>query len=85
MIAGIQSYGVTVDRTAFCYRTDSVLAQIAAVEAGLGIGAGLLQAFEGRAVKRVLNGQIGSRSTPMSLRIPICTAVHESACSMTIW
>ncbi len=54
IISAMAGFGVAMKRSDFVYRTDSLLAQIAAAEAGIGIGAGLTMAFRGANVERLL-------------------------------
>jgi DNA-binding transcriptional LysR family regulator len=61
LLRGMRNFGLSVDRSHFNYRTDSILAQISAVEAGLGIGAGMVQAFDMAKVRRLFADLVAIR------------------------
>jgi DNA-binding transcriptional LysR family regulator len=54
LLKAMVDFGLPVKRTDFVFRSDSILAQIAATEAGLGLGAGITLAFDQAKVVRVL-------------------------------
>jgi DNA-binding transcriptional LysR family regulator len=58
ILKAMRDFGMPITRESFHYRTDSILAQIAAVEAGVGLGAGLTLAFDMSKVERVLAAAI---------------------------
>jgi DNA-binding transcriptional LysR family regulator len=58
LIKAMLAFGLPVTRDSFIYRADSILAQIAATEAGVGLGAGLTMAFDKAKVVRVLAEQV---------------------------
>jgi DNA-binding transcriptional LysR family regulator len=58
LLKAMQGFGLPVKRSDFVFRSDSILAQIAATEAGLGLGAGMTMAFDQAKVVRVLPDEI---------------------------
>jgi DNA-binding transcriptional LysR family regulator len=54
LLKAMKEFGLPVRRSDFVFRSDSILAQIAATEAGLGLGAGMTIAFDMTKVVRVL-------------------------------
>lgn len=58
LLKGMEALGLSIKRTDFIFRSDSILAQIAATEAGMGLGSGLTLAFDHTKVERVLQNDI---------------------------
>jgi DNA-binding transcriptional LysR family regulator len=58
ILRGMADMGLPIKRSDFAFRTDSILAQVAAIEAGIGIGAGLTLAFENSKAQRVLQQDV---------------------------
>jgi DNA-binding transcriptional LysR family regulator len=54
LMKAMVAFGLPVKRGDFVFRSDSILAQIAATEAGMGLGAGITLAFDPGKVVRVL-------------------------------
>ena len=54
LLKAMVDFGLPVKRSDFVFRSDSILAQIAATEAGMGLGAGMTLAFDHAKVVRVL-------------------------------
>jgi DNA-binding transcriptional LysR family regulator len=61
LLKAMQDYGMPVTRDSFVYRTDSILGQIAAVEAGVGIGAFISASVHGRPLIRLLADTVAIR------------------------
>jgi DNA-binding transcriptional LysR family regulator len=54
ILKGMRDMGLQAARSDFVYRSDSIIAQIAAIHAGAGIGSALTLVFEGTPARRVL-------------------------------
>lgn len=61
ILNGMRAMGLMAQRSDFIYRTDSILAQIAAIHAGIGIGSALTLTFDGTSARRLLRRDIDIR------------------------
>ncbi|MCU0832421.1 MAG: LysR family transcriptional regulator [Rhizobiaceae bacterium] len=75
IMRGMRALGLDPRRDDFSFRSDSILAQVAAVKAGLGIGSGLTLAFEGADVERLLADQI---DLPFDVHVVAHADLHRS-------
>jgi DNA-binding transcriptional LysR family regulator len=75
ILNGMRAMGLQAERSDFVYRSDSILAQIAAIHAGTGIGSALTLTFEGTAVQRILPRQI---DIPYDVHVVAHGEVHRS-------
>ena len=75
LLKAMVDFGLPVKRTDFMFRSDSILAQIAATEAGLGLGAGMTMAFDKAKVVRVLADAI---NIPFDVHIVAHADLHRS-------
>jgi DNA-binding transcriptional LysR family regulator len=66
---------MNVTRSDFTFRSDSILAQIAAAEAGFGLGAGLTLAFDLAKVERVMADAI---NIPFDVHVVAHSDLHRS-------
>jgi DNA-binding transcriptional LysR family regulator len=75
LIKAMVDFGLAVKRSDFVFRSDSILAQIAATEAGLGLGAGMTLAFDKAKVVRVLPDAI---NIPFDVHVVAHADLHRS-------
>lgn len=75
LLKAMQDFGLPVKRSDFVFRSDSILAQIAATEAGIGLGAGMTLAFELAKVERVLPEAI---NIPFDVHVVAHADLHRS-------
>jgi DNA-binding transcriptional LysR family regulator len=75
LLKAMQGFGLPVKRSDFVFRSDSILAQIAATEAGLGLGAGMTMAFDQAKVVRVLPEAI---NIPFEVYVVAHADLHRS-------
>jgi DNA-binding transcriptional LysR family regulator len=75
LLKAMVDFGLPVKRTDFVFRSDSILAQIAATEAGMGLGAGMTLAFDQAKVVRVLPDAI---NIPFDVHVVAHADLHRS-------
>lgn len=75
LIKAMQDFGLPVKRSDFVFRSDSILAQIAATEAGMGLGAGMTLAFDEAKVVRILPDAI---NIPFDVHVVAHADLHRS-------
>ena len=75
LLKAMVDFGLPVKRSDFVFRSDSILAQIAATEAGLGLGAGMTMAFDQAKVVRVLPEAI---NIPFDVHVVAHADLHRS-------
>ncbi len=75
LLKAMTDFGLPVKRTDFVFRSDSILAQIAATEAGIGLGAGMTIAFDDSKVVRVLRDAI---NIPFDVHVVAHADLHRS-------
>jgi DNA-binding transcriptional LysR family regulator len=75
LLKAMVDFGLPVKRSDFVFRSDSILAQIAATEAGLGLGAGMTMAFDTAKVVRVLPEAI---NIPFEVYVVAHADLHRS-------
>jgi DNA-binding transcriptional LysR family regulator len=75
LLKAMVDFGLPVKRSDFVFRSDSILAQIAATEAGLGLGAGMTMAFDAAKVVRVLPEAI---NIPFEVHVVAHADLHRS-------
>jgi DNA-binding transcriptional LysR family regulator len=75
LLKAMVDFGLPVKRSDFVFRSDSILAQIAATEAGLGLGSGMTLAFDKTKVVRVLPDAI---NIPFDVHVVAHADLHRS-------
>ena len=75
LLKAMVDFGLAVKRSDFVFRSDSILAQIAATEAGMGLGAGMTMAFDQAKVVRVLPDAI---NIPFDVHIVAHADLHRN-------
>ncbi len=75
LLKAMVDFGLPVKRSDFVFRSDSILAQVAATEAGLGLGAGMTMAFDRAKVVRVLPDAI---NIPFDVHVVAHADLHRS-------
>ncbi len=75
LLKAMLEFGLPVKRSDFVFRSDSILAQIAATEAGMGLGAGMTLAFDSAKVVRVLPDDI---NIPFDVHVVAHADLHRS-------
>lgn len=75
LLKAMVDFGLPMKRSDFVFRSDSILAQIAATEAGVGLGAGMTMAFDKTKVERVLPDAI---NIPFDVHVVAHADLHRS-------
>ena len=75
LLKAMVDFGLPIKRSDFVFRSDSVLAQIAVIEAGLGLGSGMTIAFDLAKVVRVLPETI---NVPFDVHVVAHADLHRS-------